>query len=120
MGRARVPQAHHRLGAGALLRDHLRRPMTSKLAATDRDDVQRTISPVDGRLYAERRLAGESEIGTALTRAASAQQEWQRQQVDARARQLSAFVDAFVAGRDEIALELTWQMGRPIRYTPGE
>jgi acyl-CoA reductase-like NAD-dependent aldehyde dehydrogenase len=29
-------------------------------------------------------------------------------------------VDAFVAKRDEIAAEITWQMGRPIRFTPGE
>ena len=33
---------------------------------------------------------------------------------------MSAFVDAFVARADEIAAEITWQMGRPIRYTPGE
>jgi acyl-CoA reductase-like NAD-dependent aldehyde dehydrogenase len=94
--------------------------MTSKLAATDRDNVQRTISPVDGRVYAERRLAGDSEIHAALARAAGALEKWKRQPVDARAQQLSAFVDAFVAKRDEIALELTWQMGRPIRDTPGE
>ena len=83
-------------------------------------DKLRTISPVDGSTYVERRLASDDEIRAALERAAKAQQDWKRQPVEARARQLSAFVDAFVAKRDEIALELTWQMGRPIRYTPGE
>jgi acyl-CoA reductase-like NAD-dependent aldehyde dehydrogenase len=29
-------------------------------------------------------------------------------------------VDAFVARKVESAAEITWQMGRPIRYTPGE
>ena len=94
--------------------------MTAKAATMDRDDMQRTISPVDGRLYAERRLATDAEIGAAIACAATSQRQWKRQPVEARARQLSAFVDTFVARRDDIALELTWQMGRPIRYTPGE
>lgn len=33
---------------------------------------------------------------------------------------VSAGVDAFVAQKSQIAMELTLQMGRPIRYTPGE
>jgi acyl-CoA reductase-like NAD-dependent aldehyde dehydrogenase len=33
---------------------------------------------------------------------------------------LTKAVDAFVAKTTEIAAEITWQMGRPIRYTPGE
>ena len=35
-------------------------------------------------------------------------------------RDLTRFCDAFEAQRDDIALELTWQMGRPIRYAPNE
>ena len=94
--------------------------MTAHLAAVDRGDVQTTISPVDGRVFVERRLAADAEIRTALERARRARADWRRQPVEARARELSAFVDAFVAKRDEIALELTWQMGRPISQTPGE
>jgi acyl-CoA reductase-like NAD-dependent aldehyde dehydrogenase len=37
-----------------------------------------------------------------------------------RAAILGRSVDAFVARRDEIAREFTWQMGRPVRYTPNE
>ena len=37
-----------------------------------------------------------------------------------RAAALIRAVDAFVASKAEIAAEITWQMGRPIRYTPGE
>jgi acyl-CoA reductase-like NAD-dependent aldehyde dehydrogenase len=94
--------------------------MTAHLAPVDRGNVQTTISPVDGRVYVERRLAADAEIRTMLERARRARADWRRQPVEARARQLSAFVDAFVAKRDEIALELTWQMGRPVSQTPGE
>lgn len=79
-----------------------------------------TISPVDGSVYTERPQALDQEIAAALARAVAVQTEWRRSPLDERARLLSAFVDAFIADRDNIALELTWQMGRPIRYTPGE
>ena len=82
--------------------------------------IQKTISPVDGRIYVERMLADKATIGMALSRAVAAQEAWGRVPLAERAAALSAFVDAFVAGRDQIAEELTWQMGRPIRYTPGE
>jgi acyl-CoA reductase-like NAD-dependent aldehyde dehydrogenase len=94
--------------------------MTGNLAAVGRDDVQNTISPVHGRIYVERRLASDAEIRTALERARRAQADWRRQPVETRARLLFAFVDAFAARRDEIAQELTWQMGRPVSQTPGE
>ncbi len=80
----------------------------------------RTISPIDGSLYVERPLASEDEIAGALARATLAQAEWRRVPVATRAALMSAFVDAFASKKDEIAPELTWQMGRPIRYTPGE
>jgi acyl-CoA reductase-like NAD-dependent aldehyde dehydrogenase len=83
-------------------------------------DRIRVISPVDGRVYAERALAGEDEITAALERARRAQEAWHGVAVAERAAILSHAVDAFVARRDEIALELTWQMGRPVRSTPGE
>ena len=83
-------------------------------------DRIRVISPVDGRVYAERALASAGEIATALERARRAQNQWRGVAVAERAAILSRGVDAFVARRDEIALELTWQMGRPVRSTPGE
>ena len=80
----------------------------------------RVISPVDGKVYVERALAGEAEIAAALERAARAQQAWRETSVAERAAILGRAVDAFVARREEIARELTWQMGRPIRYAPNE
>jgi acyl-CoA reductase-like NAD-dependent aldehyde dehydrogenase len=83
-------------------------------------DRIKVISPVDGEVYAERALASESEIGSALERARRSQNAWRTVAIAERVAILSRAVDAFVARRDEIAPELTWQMGRPIRYTPGE
>src|SRR5215210_3535152 len=95
--------------------------MTSAVrAAAGGAEIQRTITPVDGSVYAERPLSGPDEVAGALERARKAQAGWRQRAVEERAALMSAFVDAFVARRDEIAAEITWQMGRPIRYTPGE
>jgi acyl-CoA reductase-like NAD-dependent aldehyde dehydrogenase len=56
----------------------------------------------------------------ALDRATQAQKAWREVPVAERAVILRRAVDAFVARRAEIAPELTWQMGRPVRYTPNE
>ena len=80
----------------------------------------RTVTPVDGSTYVERPLACDREVDAAIAAAVAAQREWRAHAIEERAAALSAFVDAFVAEGDDIATELTWQMGRPIRYTPGE
>jgi acyl-CoA reductase-like NAD-dependent aldehyde dehydrogenase len=82
--------------------------------------LQRTFSPVDGRLYVERPLASLTEALRLAGQAKRAQTAWRRTPLAERCRVVAAFVDAFVAKKDEIALELTWQMGRPLRQTPGE
>src|SRR5512134_3013930 len=51
-------------------------------------------------------------------RAAAA--DWRRTPLAERTALLAKAVDAFVARRDELALEITWQMGRPLRDAPGE
>src|SRR3954451_22019534 len=89
-------------------------------AAAGGAEIQRTITPVDGSVYAERPLASREEVARVIERARKAQAGWRRRAVEERAALMSAFVDAFVARADEIAAEITWQMGRPIRYTPGE
>jgi acyl-CoA reductase-like NAD-dependent aldehyde dehydrogenase len=75
---------------------------------------------VNGETYAERPLAGDPEIEQALSRARRAQAEWRNLPLVERAAVLARAVDAFVAKKVEIAGEITWQMGRPIRFTPGE
>ena len=80
----------------------------------------RCISPVDGRVYAERAVATEAAITTAIAQARGAQAVWRRVPVAERARYCLAAVDAMLAMQDEIVPELAWQMGRPIRYGAGE
>jgi acyl-CoA reductase-like NAD-dependent aldehyde dehydrogenase len=79
-----------------------------------------TISPVDGRVVAERALAGPLEVDAALAAAREAQRAWRSVPVSDRATLLSRFWDRFEARRDAIAAELSWPMGRPIRYAPNE
>lgn len=78
------------------------------------------ISPIDGSIYVERALATAAQIDRALERARAAQRAWQNVAIAERARILNGFCDAFEAKQDEIARELTWQMGRPTRYAPNE
>jgi acyl-CoA reductase-like NAD-dependent aldehyde dehydrogenase len=59
-------------------------------------------------------------VAKVLTRARTAQRGWATLGVARRAELVSRFVDAFVALKSDIAREITWQMGRPIRYTPNE
>ena len=80
----------------------------------------RSISPVDGRDYAERAVATDAAISTAIARARGAQEVWRRLPVAERARYCLAAVEAMLAMQDEIVPELAWQMGRPIRYGAGE
>lgn len=82
--------------------------------------IQKTISPVDGSVYVERELADAATVEATLARAREAQRAWREVPLDERARLCSAMVDAFVARRDQLAEELTWQMGRPIAAAGGE
>jgi len=80
----------------------------------------KTISPINGEVYVERPLADADKITQALANAKISQQAWATKSVAERAEVCSAAVDAFVANKELIASELTWQMGRPIRYSLGE
>jgi acyl-CoA reductase-like NAD-dependent aldehyde dehydrogenase len=83
-------------------------------------DILRTVSPVDGRIYVERPLEAAEGINRALDCAARAQIAWGALPLATRCEILSRAVDAFAAKAGEIATEITWQMGRPIRQSPGE
>ncbi len=80
----------------------------------------RTLSPVDGRVVAERPLADAAAIAGVLERSRRAARDWRRTPIAERVARIGGFVEAFVARRDAIAEELTWQMGRPIAHSPGE
>lgn len=82
--------------------------------------MQQTISPVDGSVYVERELANAGQIEATLARAVTAQRAWREVSVADRCRYCSAMVDAFVARRDALSEELSWQMGRPMSQAGGE
>ncbi|TQV82044.1 aldehyde dehydrogenase family protein [Denitrobaculum tricleocarpae] len=83
-------------------------------------DSLKCVSPVDGSIYVERPLAKASEIAAALAKAQDVQAAWRSTPLAERQALLTKAVDAFVARRDAIAEEITWQMGRPISQGPGE
>ena len=79
-------------------------------------ETVKIISPIDGSVYAERTIARDTEIDSAVTAARAALPEWRNVPVAERARYMLAFLDALIAMNDDIAVELAWQMGRPVRY----
>jgi len=80
----------------------------------------KTISPIDGSVYVERPYADDDQIQAALDKAVQAQQAWKKMPLSERKALCSKAIDAFVAKKDDIAKEITWQMGRPIRSAAGE
>ena len=78
------------------------------------------ISPIDGSLYVERHLASNPEIIAALASAEVAQKAWKQTPLSERVAIARKAIAAFVAKQDQLAEELCWMMGRPIRYAAGE
>jgi acyl-CoA reductase-like NAD-dependent aldehyde dehydrogenase len=82
--------------------------------------IQKTISPIDGSVYVERVLADDSAVEAALVKAVDAQKEWKKTSLAEREAICRKAVEYFLNNADAIGLELTWQMGRPVRYTANE
>ncbi len=82
--------------------------------------IQKTISPVDGSVYVEREQASGAQIDQLLSKAAAAQKAWARVGLEERRAVIARFIEAMNAAAEAIGEELTWQMGRPVRYTPNE
>lgn len=82
--------------------------------------LQRTVSPINGSVVVERELADDSAVARALERARAASLAWRATSVEERCALLARAVDAIEAKGDEIAREITLQMGRPVAHSPGE
>ncbi len=74
------------------------------------------ISPIDGRVYAERPALPLAEAEAAVARARAAQTVWAALPLEVRIAKVQAGVAALNGMRDRIVEELAWQMGRPTRY----
>ncbi len=83
-------------------------------------NIQITRSPIDDSIYVERTLESEVEAEQALTFAKNAQKEWLHSSITERAEICHAMVDALITNEEEIAEQLCWMMGRPIRYCKKE
>ncbi|AQZ95847.1 aldehyde dehydrogenase family protein [Halopseudomonas phragmitis] len=79
-----------------------------------------TFSPIDGSLYLERDLATQEQIQRVLDSAVYAQQRWKQTPLAERVALGRRAIEAFAAREAQLAEELCWMMGRPIRYAPGE
>ena len=74
------------------------------------------ISPVDGRVYAERPALSRAEAEKAVARAKAAQPAWAALPLEDRIAKVKAGIAALNAMKDRVVEELAWQMGRPVRY----
>jgi acyl-CoA reductase-like NAD-dependent aldehyde dehydrogenase len=82
--------------------------------------VQETITPVDGSVYVTRPLATPEQLDGVLDRAVAARAVWRATPLAERIELVRAAVGWIVDRADDLGLELTWQMGRPIAHTPLE
>jgi acyl-CoA reductase-like NAD-dependent aldehyde dehydrogenase len=82
--------------------------------------TQQIISPIDGSLVAERATIAPSQLEAVLQRASAAQREWRHVPLAERAAICERMVEYKLDHVDDLAQELTRQMGRPIRYAPME
>jgi acyl-CoA reductase-like NAD-dependent aldehyde dehydrogenase len=79
-----------------------------------------TISPIDASEFVRRPYASESQIESTLQRAAAAHKAWAARPLSERLALVGRAVDAFAGNKPAVAEAITRQMGRPLRYTPGE
>jgi acyl-CoA reductase-like NAD-dependent aldehyde dehydrogenase len=81
---------------------------------------QRTITPVDGSVYAERELASAEMVETALAQSVRGQRSWKETPIGERVAIVRRMVDWCVARAEALGAELSWQMGRPVAQSPNE
>ena len=77
-------------------------------------------SPSDNHIVAERPIASDSSIRQVITHSQLAQAPWQQMSIKVRATYCLKAIDWFMQNQNEIALEISQQMGRPIQYATGE
>jgi acyl-CoA reductase-like NAD-dependent aldehyde dehydrogenase len=80
----------------------------------------KTVSPIDGRVVFEGELADLHQAHAALAVGQRAWMDWRRRPLSERTERVQAFVQALLAERDELALEICLQMGRPLSQCGGE
>ncbi|KAF9310631.1 hypothetical protein BG003_008327 [Podila horticola] len=77
-------------------------------------------TPVDSTVFATVKISNTEQVQAAVERAAKAQKAWKKVPIKERVALGRKFLEILGTRKDELAKELTMQMGRPLRYTPGE
>ena len=78
------------------------------------------ISPVDGSVYAEKAYTPASAVENAVALAQNAQRQWRNSSMKTREQICLGAVKQLLEKQELLAQELSWQMGRPVRYGAGE
>ena len=74
----------------------------------------KTITPIDNSVCYEDNLNTRDDINEVLKEAKIAQKKWAVTPLDKRIDYIQKFIDEIVSKKDEIAKEITLQMGRPV------
>ena len=78
------------------------------------------VSPVDGGVFSTLAATTKMQAYDALALARRAQADWAGTSLEDRIKICKRFVQAMVQNTDAISEDLTWQMGRPIKFSPKE
>jgi acyl-CoA reductase-like NAD-dependent aldehyde dehydrogenase len=80
----------------------------------------RIVNPYDGALVREVAYDTRETLDAKLERARAAQRKWREIALEERIRQVKSAVEYFRKNADEIARDVTLQMGKPIKEARGE
>lgn len=78
------------------------------------------ISPVNGEIFASLAQTTDTTIAATIEKATLAQKLWARTPIAVRAELCRNLVQHLVDDADRLGTEMSWQIGRPCRYTPNE
>ena len=79
-------------------------------------NVLRCISPIDGAVYAERAIATQEEALSLVESSRTVQKMWEARPLFERTRLVRAGVARLGEMNEEVAMGISYMMGRPIRY----
>lgn len=74
------------------------------------------VSPIDGSVYATRPVLTPEQAAKAVQAARDAQREWRKRPLQERIALVNKGIEILGTMTDALVTELTWQMGRPVRY----
>jgi acyl-CoA reductase-like NAD-dependent aldehyde dehydrogenase len=83
-------------------------------------EVITTVSPTTGEPILKRNGASAQDLHEITTVATSSFESWRTTSLEHRQGIVQKALEVLASRKDELAMELTVQMGRPIAFTPGE